>query len=148
VSDERPPAARRARAVLVVAAVVALLAGTGVALSRIQVRGDLWLARRLGVDEPARELGRRSTELECVVEGVSQAGRCSSSSVACMTATNLFTSVCMEEARPSPELCTPVPDPLQVIRSARWQKDWCAEAGSPGEACVAIARTVQRRCYP
>ena len=121
--------------------------GTGLALSKVGVRADDWLARNLRVHDTAQAWGEGSTERACVAEGVRRSGGCHRLSVGCMTATNLFTIGCMEVAEPSPGLCEGVPDPLNVLRSARWQLDWCEQMGSPGEGCVAIARTVQRRCF-
>jgi hypothetical protein len=121
--------------------------GTGLALSRVRVGADDWLARNLRVQETAHAWGEKTTEAGCVAEGIRRAARCHRMAVGCMTATNLFTIGCMEVAEESPTLCEGVPDPLRVLRSARWQLDWCERGGSPGEGCIAIARTVQRRCF-
>lgn len=130
-----------------IVAIFLSVAGTGLVLTRLEVRGDRWLARNLRVEETARAWGEKSTEAGCVAEGVRRAGGCPRMSVGCMTATNLFTIGCLEVAEESPGLCEGVPDPLKVLRSARWHREWCEELGSPGEGCVAIARTVQRRCF-
>lgn len=150
-TDPPPPpeqtGGRRAWVWVGICVIFAGLLGTGLILTKVQVRADHWLARNLRVDETAREWGRRSSEVECIAEGVRRAALCPRLSTGCMTATNLFTMGCMEEAERSPNLCEGVPDPLKVLRSARWQRTWCEQAASPGEGCIAIARTVQRRCF-
>lgn len=82
----------------------------------------------------------------CVDEGLRRGGTCDG--FVCEVKAKVFTTTCLQRAAPTPGLCTGVPAPTEIIKTASWVIDECQRRGkrSDDQRCQRLVQAVPEAC--
>lgn len=84
---------------------------------------------------------------ECVDEALDRVDRCGAFGLMCEGMAGIFMTSCLENSEPQPEFCQGVPSEHNILESAQWSLELCAEKGQPGsQPCTRAVQNIQRYC--
>jgi hypothetical protein len=111
----------------------------------LQAHKDEWVAQGKKAQQEGEAFAAGKEATQCVDEAVRQIAGCNG--LPCEIRVRLFLGGCLGKATPSAQLCANVPHRSEVIRSAKWSLDECAQRGLPNNPpCTRLMQEVQRYC--
>ena len=106
-------------------------------------RSDLQQDAQIATSEGMR-FGETSNEAGCLDQALMRYDACQNFS--CQLGNNLFLSACLETASSSSEFCIGVPTKDELLQTALWRQQVCAQRDRPGSFCQALMNQVQAHC--
>ncbi|MCA9549197.1 MAG: hypothetical protein KC933_04120 [Myxococcales bacterium] len=133
-----------------------ILSLCGVAVVGAGVAGVMWFKANFKDIEAGMKEGIAEAETfaastdqhGCEQEALRRVGPCSELDPICSAKVALFLSACLHHAEPTPGLCDGVPAKDELLRSAAWVREQCAEPGEARTAnrCALVYQARQAYC--
>lgn len=126
---------------LIVALVAVLIGGGWWWLS--SHKGEL-MKQGQDAEIAGREFAAGHEQNDCLAEAMKRAEACSG--LSCRIGNTLFSSACIDQAKPSAAFCDGVPAPSEFLAVSRWTMTKCLAYGKQSNCPSEVFSTVPRYC--
>lgn len=110
-----------------------------------QAEKEALVAEGRATQADAEAFARDAEQRGCVAEALSRTDVCDS--IRCEIQTAIFVTTCLDAARPSGGFCDGIPPRTELVASAQWALERCAELDRDGDrSCTRVFEKVQRSC--
>ena len=133
---------------ILISVVVVVLIGAiaiGLGVYWIKAHGGELMERSKQTLAEGQKFGKGTDNQGCVTETISRHKH--NPGISGVLSTQLFLNACLQSSQPTPGFCDEIPEQLDFIKSAEWQRDQCARNQlTDDNYCPSIFQTVQKFC--
>jgi hypothetical protein len=128
--------------IAIIAFLLAALIGSTILLFNAN-KGDLEaMANKIGTE--AQDFAEDKNQQDCVKETTSKLNSCYG--LSCRIESIIFMRICLDEAKPSPDLCTNIPPIDNMIDTAKWRVEQCESMDMNDDHCRSFIGKLQEYC--
>lgn len=106
--------------------------------------GEAFIENSMQVITEGKEFGQKTDNDGCLAEALSRYKQNRGFSDAIKI--NIFFQECLENSTQSPGFCENVPNPIEFMKSTRWQKEQCSQVDLPEQYCSQLFAQIQTYC--
>ena len=120
--------------------------GAGVVLW-VRANADDLKAQGEELKHEAAAFGASHVDQDCVEQAMERAGPCMDLDIKCNVRASLFAAFCLDQAQPTPELCTDVPPKSALLAFTKYSTRICAARGLMGhQGCSQVLQQLAQHC--
>jgi hypothetical protein len=130
---------------MILIGMVLLLVGAMVAARWVRTRADNLKKQGEVLTAEAKAFGTGKPGEACVSESLTRLRACQG--FICEAKAKVFLQKCLTAANQTPDVCTGVPPPTEILASARWQIESCQRRGwRDNQRCMRLLGGLQAHC--